>query len=72
MTAKEFVLRYYPNAYPLPLHHIVRNVGSKTTYEIYKDCTNPCGILSTGKTESNAWVNAKKNILNGFINTKQK
>lgn len=57
MTAKEFVLQKYPRAfctkYSINLWAIWENESSGENKEI--------GI---GTSESNAWVNAKKNIIN--------
>ena len=61
MTAKEFVKERYPNA---RAERQVRGMikGMLEVYYLIRDGRNTMYIAS-GKSESNAWVNAKKNIL---------
>ena len=55
-TAKEFVCKKYKDAKSEPYW---RSVISPTTWVIY----NGREVLGEGKTESKAWVNAKKKII---------
>ena len=61
MTAKEFVKERYPNA---RAERQVRGMikGMQEVYYLIRDGRNTM-YMASGKTESNAWVNAKKNIL---------
>jgi hypothetical protein len=65
MTAQDFVLKHYPSARAInsPSNY---NEGMKHKYTIiqYRDELFGNLTLSDGKTESNAWVNAKKAIIN--------
>lgn len=61
MTAKEFVKERYPKA-----RAERHRTGSNTTYgETYWLIRNgrETMYMASGKSESNAWVNAKKKIL---------
>jgi len=63
MKAKEFVKSKYPNAKAKKY----RNHGpfNKAYWLIWSDYQSENPIrLSEGKTESNAWVNAKNNLRN--------
>ncbi len=61
MTAKEFVKERYPNA---RAERQVRGMikGMQEVYYLIRDGRNTM-YMASGKSESNAWVNAKKNIL---------
>ena len=61
MTAKEFVKERYPNA---RVERQVRGMikGMQEVYYLIRDGRNTM-YMASGKSESNAWVNAKKNIL---------
>ena len=61
MTAKEFVKEKYPNA---RAERQVRGMikGMQEVYYLIRDGRNTM-YMASGKSESNAWVNAKKNIL---------
>ena len=61
MTAKEFVKERYPNA---RAERQVRGVikGMQEVYYLIRDGRNTM-YMASGKSESNAWVNAKKYIL---------
>lgn len=61
MTAKEFVKERYPNA-RAERHLSGRIKGMQEVYYLIRDGRNTM-YMANGKTESNAWVNAKKNIL---------
>lgn len=61
MTAKEFVRSRYPKANAeRQVQGMVRGLQ-----EVYYLIRPNVGLMyiATGKTESNAWVNAKRNIL---------
>lgn len=60
MTAKEFVKQYHPNA--ISESHLDARIGGKRYWLIR---LNPRDTMyfAIGKTESNAWVEAKKNVL---------
>ncbi len=60
MTAKEFVKGKYPHA--KAERHIEKKRGMSKAYYLIRD-GNQYMYMSSGKTESNAWVNAKKHIL---------
>ncbi len=62
MTAKEFVKSRLPKA-KAERHVQGRIKGMQTVYHLIRDGRNYMYIAS-GKTESNAWVNAKKFIIN--------
>jgi hypothetical protein len=61
MTAKEFVKERYPNA---RAERQVRDMikGMQEVYYLIRDGRNTM-YMASGKSESNAWVNAKKDIL---------
>lgn len=61
MTAKEFVKERYPNA---RAERQVRGMikGMQEVYYLIRDGRNTM-YMASGKSESNAWVNAKKYIL---------
>ena len=61
MTAKEFVKERYPNA---RAERHVRGMikGVQDVYYLIRDGRNTM-YMASGKSESNAWVNAKKDIL---------
>jgi len=61
MTAKEFVKEKYPNA---RAERQVRGMikGMQEVYYLIRDGRNTM-YMASGKSESNAWVNAKKDIL---------
>ena len=61
MTAKEFVKERYPNARD---ERQVRGMikGMQEVYYLIRDGRNTM-YMASGKSESNAWVNAKKYIL---------
>ena len=61
MTAKEFVKERYPNA---RAERQVRGMikGMQEVYDLIRDGRNTM-YMASGKSESNAWVNAKKYIL---------
>ena len=61
MTAKEFVKERYPNAMA---ERQVRGMikGMQEVYYLIRDGRNTM-YMASGKSESNAWVNAKKYIL---------
>lgn len=61
MTAKEFVKERYPNA---RAERQVRGMikGMQEVYYLIRDGRNTM-YMASGKSESNAWVNAKKDIL---------
>ena len=62
MTAKEFVKERIPNARSeRQVSGMIK--GMQEVYYLIRDGRNTMYIAS-GKTESNAWVNAKKFILN--------
>lgn len=61
MTAKEFVKNKFPNA-ESERHLEGRIKGMKTPYYLIRIGRNVM-YLASGKTESNAWVNAKKKII---------
>lgn len=60
MTAKEFVKSKFPKA---TAEKHVRGMikGLKETYWLIRDGRNVM-YMASGKSESNAWVNAKANI----------
>ena len=61
MTAKEFVKERYPNA---RAERQVKGMikGMQEVYYLIRDGRNTM-YMASGKSESNAWVNAKKYIL---------
>ena len=61
MTAKEFVLEKMPKA---RAERQVRGMikGLQEIYWLIREGRNTM-YFASGKTESNAWVNAKKNII---------
>jgi hypothetical protein len=61
MTAKEFVLEKMPRA---RAERQVRGMikGLQEVYWLIREGRNTM-YFASGKTESNAWVNAKKNII---------
>ena len=61
MTAKEFVKERYPNA---RAERQVKGMikGMQEVYYLNRDGRNTM-YMASGKSESNAWVNAKKYIL---------
>jgi len=61
MTAKEFVQEKYPNT--IAERQVRGNTkGFKEIYFLIRDGRNTM-YMASGKSESNAWVNAKKFIL---------
>ena len=61
MTAKEFVKERYPNARAeRQLRGMIK--GMQEVYYLIRDGRNTM-YMASGKSESNAWVNAKKYIL---------
>lgn len=62
MTAKEFVKQHYPKA---TSERQVRGriKGLQEVYYLIRDGRST-GYMASGKTEREAWVNVKKNILN--------
>ncbi len=62
MTAKEFVKQNYPNA-RAERQVKGRIAGLKEVYWLIRPSIGAMYIAS-GKTESNAWVNAKNFVLN--------
>lgn len=57
MTAKEFVKARYPNAISeKQVKGMIK--GSQETYYLIRNGKNT--YIASGKSESNAWVNAKK------------
>jgi len=66
MTAKEFVKEKYPNA---RAERQVRGMikGMQEVYWLIRDGRNMM-YMASGKSESNAWVNAKALILESEIN----
>ena len=60
MTAKEYVKQHYPNA-KSERQVSGRIKGMQRIYWLIRD-GNQTMYLAEGKTESNAWVNAKKRI----------
>jgi hypothetical protein len=62
MTAKEFVKNLMPNA-KSEKHKSGMIKGLQETYWLIRDGNNYF-YFSIGKTESNAWVNAKKKLIN--------
>lgn len=61
MTAKEFVKNILPKA-NAEKHKSGMIKGLQETYWLIRD-GNSYFYLASGKSESNAWVNAKKNLL---------
>jgi len=61
MTAKEFVKEKFPNA-RAERHVEGRIKGLQKPYWLIRDGRNTM-YMASGKTESNAWVNAKKMII---------
>lgn len=62
MTAKEFVKERFPNARAeKQVQGMIK--GMQETYYLIRDGKNTM-YMARGKSESNTWVNAKKNILN--------
>ena len=61
MTAKEFVKERYPNA---RAERQVRGMikGMQTAYYLIRE-RGKSMYMASGKSESNAWVNAKKSIM---------
>jgi hypothetical protein len=61
MTAKEFVKERFPNARAeRHLRGMIK--GMQEVYYLIRDGRNTM-YMASGKTESNAWVNAKKAII---------
>lgn len=69
MTAKEFVKSKIPNA-RAERQVSGRIKGLQEVYWLVREGRNTM-YLASGKTESNAWVNAKKLILKRESNTTQ-
>lgn len=69
MTAKEFVKEKYPNARSEKQIR-GRVKGLQEVYYLIRDGRST-GYLSSGNSESNAWVNAKKRILDELKNNEQ-
>jgi hypothetical protein len=61
MTAKEFVKTHYPSAHA-ERHVEGRVIGIQKTYWLIRDGRQTM-YMASGKSESNAWVNAKKWIV---------
>ena len=61
MTAKEYVKSKVPNA-RAEKHKAGMIKGMQETYYLIRDGRNTM-YMASGKTESNAWVNAKKFLL---------
>ena len=61
MTAKEFVKERYPNAMAERQVRCMMK-GMQEVYYFIRDGRNTM-YMASGKSESNAWVNAKKYIL---------
>ena len=62
MTAKEFVKEKYPNA-----RSEKQSKNTKEVYYLIRDGRNTM-YMASGNSESNAWVNAKKRILDELKN----
>ena len=61
MTAKEYVKSKVPHARS-ERHRAGRIKGMQETYYLIRD-SGHSGYISSGKTESNAWANAKRFLL---------
>jgi hypothetical protein len=60
MTAKEFVKQYHPNA--VDESHLDARIGGKR-YWLIRLKPRDTMYFAIGKTKSNAWVEAKKKVL---------
>ena len=67
MTAKEFVKSKIPNAIA-EKHYKSLIINTKEVYWLIRDGRNTMYIAS-GKSESNAWVEAKKRIIENDLLT---
>jgi hypothetical protein len=62
MTAKEFVKQHYPNA--TSERQIKGRIkGMQEVYWLIRENRKAYFYIASGKSESNAWVNAKKFII---------
>ncbi len=61
MTAKEYVRSKVPHARS-ERHRAGRIKGMQETYYLIRD-SGHSGYIASGKTESNAWANAKRFLL---------
>jgi len=62
MTAKEFVKSKFPKA-TAERHSRGRIKGLQEVYWLVRETRTSHMYMASGKTESNAWVNAKKLII---------
>lgn len=63
MTAKQYVKNVYPFA-TIEKQIEGRVKGLQKPYYIVRTKFNASGYIATGNTQSNAWTNAKKFIMN--------